>query len=141
MNRIRSITIGTMLTFALAVVAQQPATKAGASSSDGAKAGGMPTVEDQLKVLTEKLDLTATQRANIRPIVQKLHDATEKLTRDERLSREERLSKVRPLREQAGNKIRGFLNDDQKKKLDRYLAGQHAEMHGGLSGSTPPPQR
>jgi hypothetical protein len=34
-----------------------------------------------------------------------------------------------------------LLNDDQKKKLDQYLAGPHAEMHGGLSGATPPPQR
>lgn len=141
MNRIRSLTIGTLLTFALAVVAQQPAANAGASSSGGVESGGMPTVEDQLKVLTEKLDLNATQRANVRPIVQKLHDATEQLTRDERLSPEERLAKVRPQREQASSKIRALLSNNQKKKLDQYLAGPHAEMHGGLSGATLPPRR
>jgi Spy/CpxP family protein refolding chaperone len=136
MNRIRLLAIGTLFFFALAVLAQQTATKPSASS----EGGGMPTAEDQLKVLTEKLDLTAAQRAKVRPILQKLHDATEKLIQDERLSREERLAKVRPQREQAGEKIRALLNDDQKKKLDQYLAGPHPEMHGGLSGTTPPLQ-
>lgn len=101
----------------------------------------MPTVEEQLKVLTEKLDLTATQRAKVRPILRKLDDATEKLMQDQRLSREERLAKVRPQRNQADKKIRALLNDDQKKKLDQYVAGPHREMHGGLSGATAPPQR
>ena len=140
MNRIRSLAIGTLLIFALAL-AQQTATTPGISSRGGAEDGGMPTVEEQLKVLTEKLDLTATQRAKVRPILQKLDDATEKLMQDERLSREERLAKVRPQRKQADKKIRALLNDDQRKKLDQYLAGTHDQMHGGLSGATPPPQR
>ncbi|MBZ5595007.1 MAG: hypothetical protein LAP39_22420 [Acidobacteriia bacterium] len=141
MNRIRSLAIGTLLIFALAVLAQQTATTPGTSSRGGAEGGGMPTVEEHLKVLTEKLDLTATQRAKVRPILQKLDDATEKLMQDERLSREERLAKVRPQRKQADKKIRALLNDDQTKKLDQYLAAPHDEMHGGLSGATAPPQR
>jgi Spy/CpxP family protein refolding chaperone len=142
MNWIRSLAVGTLLIFALAVLAQQTATKPSTSSKGGAEnAGAMPTVEEQLKVLAEKVDLTASQRAKVRPILQKLHDATEKLMQDERLSREERLAKVRLQRKQADKKIRALLNDDQKKKLDQYLAGPHGEMHGGLSGATPPPQR
>ena len=74
MNRIHSSAIETLVIFALAVLAQQTATS-------GVEGGGMPTVEEQLKVLTEKLDLTATQRARVRPILQKLDDATEKLMR------------------------------------------------------------
>jgi hypothetical protein len=121
MNRICSLAIGALLIFALAL------------------ASGMPTVEEQLKVLTEKLDLTATQREKVRPILHKLHDATEKLLEDQRLSHDERLAKVRPQRKQADQKIRALLNDDQAKKLDQYLAGPHHEMHGPLSGTTPPP--
>jgi Spy/CpxP family protein refolding chaperone len=132
MNWIRSLAIGTLLIFALAVLAQQTATKPG---------GGLPTLEEQLKVLTGKLDLTASQRTKVRPIMQELHDATEKLMQDERLSHEERLAKVRAQREQADKKIQALLNDDQKKKLDQYLAGPHPEMHGGLSGATLPAQR
>jgi Spy/CpxP family protein refolding chaperone len=141
MNRIRSLAIGALLIFALAVLAQQTVTTPGTSSRGRAEGGGMPTVEEQLKVLTEKLDLTATQRAKVGPILQKLDDATEKLMQDERLSREERLTEVRPQRKQADKKIRALLNDDQAKKLDQYLAGPHPEMHGGLSGAMPPPQR
>ena len=115
MNWIRSLAVGTLLIFALAVLAQQTATK---PSRGGAEGGGKPTVEEQLTVFTEKLDLTASQRAKVRPILRKLHDATEKLMQDEGLSREERLAKVRPLRMQADKKMRASLNDDQKKKLD-----------------------
>jgi hypothetical protein len=38
----------------------------------------------------------------------------------------------------ADKKIREILSDDQKKKLDQYLQGPHSEMHGNLSGATPP---
>ena len=141
MNRIRLLAIGMLLIFALAAFAQQTPTTPDASSQGGAEGGGMPAVDEQLKVLTEKLDLTTTQRAKVRPILQKLDDATEKLEQDGRLSREERLAKVRPQRQQADRKIRALLNDDQKKKLDQYLGGTHDEMHGGLSGATPPQQR
>jgi Spy/CpxP family protein refolding chaperone len=141
MDRIRSLAIGTLLIFALAVLAQNTPNKPSTSSGGGAEGGGLPPVEEQLKVLTNKLDLTATQRTKVRPIMQDLHDATEKLMRDDRLSRDERLAKVRPQRKKADEKIRAMLNDDQQKKLDQYLAGPHPEMHGSLSGATPAPQR
>jgi Spy/CpxP family protein refolding chaperone len=141
MDRIRSLAIGTLLIFALAVLAQNTPNKPSTSSGGGAEGGGLPPVEEQLKVLTNKLDLTATQRTKVRPIMQDLHDATEKLMRDDRLSRDERLAKVRPQRKKAGEKIRALLNDDQQKKFDQYLAGPHPEMHGSLSGATSAPQR
>ena len=139
MNRSRAI--GILLIFALTVLAQRTPTTPGASPKSGVEDGGMPTVEEQLNVLTEKLDLTATQRAKVRPILQKLHDATEKLMQDDGLSREEQLAKVRPQRMQADKKMRALLNNGQKNKLDQYLAGPHREMHGDLSGATPPPPR
>jgi hypothetical protein len=40
-----------------------------------------------------------------------------------------------PQRYKADKKIREVLSDDQKKKLDQYLHGPHAEMHGNLSGA------
>ena len=143
MKRIHLLALGTMLMFALTTVGQQATTSAGspAKGVSGGEHAGLPTVEEQLKVLTEKLDLTAAQQAKIRPIMQELHDATQKLMQDESMSREERLGKVRPRRYAADKSIRGILNDDQKKKLDQYLQGPHREMHGDLSGATPPSQR
>ena len=143
MNRL--LAIGTLLMVALTAPAQQTATKPGGTDKEehgqrGAQ-DGVPTVKTQLKVLTEKLDLTGDQQARMKPILQKLHDATQKLVQDKSLSREERLAKVRPQRYRADKQIREFLSDDQKKKLDQYLQGPHPEMHGNLSGATPPPPR
>ncbi len=142
MNRIRLLAIGTMLMFALTTVAQQTTTQPGGPAkgvSGDAHDGGVPTVEGHLKVLTEKLDLTGDQQVKIKPILQELHDATQKLVQDESKSREERLGKVRACREKADKKIREILNEDQKKKLDQLEQEPHPELHGNLNGATPPP--
>ena len=144
MNRIHSLAIGTILIFALTAPAQQASTAPGAAEKNEHTPpdtqDGMPTVEEQLKVLTIKLDLTADQQAMIKPILQELHDATLKVVQDQSLSNEERLEKVRPQRFKAHDQIREILNDDQKKKLDEYLQGPHPEMHGKLKGTTTSPQ-
>jgi Spy/CpxP family protein refolding chaperone len=138
MNRL--LAIGTILIVALTAPAQQTTTRP--SSTDKEEHGqrsaqdSVPTVETQLKVLTEKLDLTANQQAKVKAILQELHDATLKLVRDKSLSHEERLARVRPQRYKANEQIREFLSDDQKKKLDQYLQGPHSEMHGNLTGPT-----
>ena len=120
MNHIRLLAIGTTLMFALTTVAQQT-TRPG---------GGVPTVQGHLKVLTEKLALTSDQQTKIKPILQELHDATQKLEQDESMSREERMGKVRASREKADKKIREILNDEQKKKLDQLEQQPHPELHG-----------
>jgi hypothetical protein len=107
-----------------------------AQGHDGSKHQGsgqeLPTVEDHMKVLTEKLALNGSQQAKIKPIMQTLHDATLKFMHDEKLSHEERLDRVMPLRLNADKKIREVLSDDQKQKLDQYEQGPHPEMHGDL---------
>ena len=139
MNRIRLLAIGTMLMLALTVVAQQAAKQSDRPAPDrpapdlpakgehghGVR-DGVPTLEGHLKVLSEKLDLTSDQQAKIKPILQELHDATQKLTQDESMSREERLDKVKASREKADKKIREILNDDQKKKLDQLEQEPHS---------------
>jgi len=134
-----------MLIVALTAPAQQTATGPGGTDKDEHGQRGaqddVPTVETQLKVLTEKLDLTGDQQARIKPILEELHDATQKLVQDKSLSREERLAKVRPQRYKADKLIREFLNDDQKQKLDRLEREPHPELHGNLDGATPRPAR
>ena len=144
MNRFHSLAIGTIFIFTLAAPAQPTAT-APVSAGEGrqgqpAMQDEVPTADDQLKILTVKLDLTADQQAKVKPILQELHDATLKVVQDQSLSNEERLEKVRPQRFKAHDQIREILNDDQKKKLDEYLQGPHPEMHGKLKGTTTSPQ-
>jgi hypothetical protein len=142
MNRYGLLLMGTMLIFAVSAQAQQTTTsaRAPAKGESGQEDAGLPTVETQLKGLTEKLNLSGDQQNKIRPILKELHGVTEKLAEDNSLSHEERLAKVRPQRHKADEQIREVLSDYQKKKLDAYLRGPHPEMHGNLTGAmTPPP--
>jgi Spy/CpxP family protein refolding chaperone len=139
-----------MLMFALTVVAQQTATQPDRPAPDrpvqnehgqGGVNSGVPTAEAHLKVLTAKLDLTGDQQTKIKPILQKLHDATQKLVQNENMSREERQRKMRSYRYTADKEIREILNDDQKKKLDQLEQESHLELHGNVNGAPPPPPR
>jgi hypothetical protein len=134
MKRIPLIAIMSFSMFANAALAQRSAAKPGGEAQDS-----LPTVEEQLKVLKEKLGLSAKQQAKVRPILQQLHDATENVMQDQSLSREQRLAKVRPQRQMADKKMRAILSDEQRKKLDQYEQGPHGEMHGTLSGTPKPP--
>jgi len=138
MNRIRLFAIGSMLTFAPAMLAQQTATEPGRPLEGAVQANDLPDVGNQLKVLTEKLDLTAEQQPKVKTILQALHDSTQKIMQDKTISRDELLDKVRPLRMKANNQLREILTDDQKKKLDQYLQGPHPDMHGTLQPKAPP---
>jgi hypothetical protein len=144
MNRFYALVFGTSLIFALNVSAQQPATAR--VSSDKSQQGQpstqdyVPTAGEQLKVLTNKLDLTEDQQAKVTPILEGLHDATIKISQDHNLSREERLAKVRPIRYRAHDQISAILNEEQKKKLEQFMQGPHAEMHGNLSRAASSPQ-
>jgi Spy/CpxP family protein refolding chaperone len=135
MNRIRLLTIGSMLLFVPAILAQQTAPPGG-SAKVAAQDLNLPKVEEQLKVLTPKLELTADQQPKVKTILQGLHDATQKLMQDETMSNEQLLDKVRPLRLKADKQLREILSDDQIKKLNQYLQGPHSEMHGNLHGTT-----
>jgi Spy/CpxP family protein refolding chaperone len=132
MKRIPLVAMISML--AIGALAQQSAATPGSGAQDS-----LPSVEEQLKVLNEKLDLTAEQQTEIKPILQHLHDTTENAMQDHNLSNQERLAKVRPQRLMADKKMREILSDEQKKKLDQYEKGPHREMHGTLSGTPKPP--
>lgn len=140
MNRYRLLMMGTILIFAVTAHARQTTTSANAPAKgvSGGEDAGLPTVDTQLKVLTEKLNLSGDQQSKIRPILKELHDATEKLAQDKSLSHADRLAKVRPQRYKSDKQIREILSDDQKKKLDAYEHGPHSEMHGNLTEATTP---
>jgi Spy/CpxP family protein refolding chaperone len=144
MNRFHSFAFGAILIFALNVSAQQAATAPGSAEKSGQGQPSMqdnvPSADEQLKVLTSKLDLTDDQKARIKPILQGVYEATVKISQDQSLSRDERLARVRPIRYNAHDQISAILTDEQKEKLEQYMQGPHPEMHGNLSGATSSPQ-
>ncbi len=116
MNRLRCLAIGTLLAFSLLAGAQSPQPTNDAAASN---------IDQHMKLLTDKLDLTSDQQARVRPILQEMHDATEKTMQDESISTGERADNARQIFYKADKKARLLLNDDQKKKLDQL----EAEMH------------
>ena len=140
MNRFRLIAIGTIMLFALTTVAQQAATQNASPAENPASQGGVnsgvPTVEDHLKMLSEKLALTAGQQTKARPILQEMRDSTQKVMRIQKISDDERTSKMRACHLRADTKLREILNDDQKKKLDQLEQDAHMDVHGNVSGGT-----
>ena len=119
MNRSRFIAIAAAFAFAFPAIAQQSAPPA----------HHMPTVDEHLKVLSEKLDLTADQQEKARPILKKMQDAMQTVMSDASLTPEQMHAQMRPAHEKADRELRAILTDEQKKKLDEMEA-QHPDMHG-----------
>ena len=120
---------------ALAVYGQQqnPSTKAPSSAGTQGQAAphAMPSVDDQLKNLTDRLSLTADQQAKIKSILEDTHAQAQTLMHDNSLSQDDRRSKMRSLHESSSAKVRDLLNDDQKKKFDAWQQEMRTQHAGG----------
>lgn len=68
MNRVR-VAIGLLMLLTLAVFAQE--------AHNGHAGHAMPSADQHLKMLSEKLDLTADQQAKARPILQEMTDGAQ----------------------------------------------------------------
>jgi Spy/CpxP family protein refolding chaperone len=130
MNRIRLLAAATVLMFALSMGAQQTAQ----SPDNHAAAAAVANVDQHLKMISEKLALTPDQEAKARPILQQMHDESQKLQDDTTLTPEQRQAAMHPIFMKADQQMREFLTDDQKKKLDEMEAQMH---HSRPSSSTP----
>ncbi len=118
MTRVR-FAIGMLMVLALAVFAQE--------AHNGHSGHAMASADQHLQMLTEKLDLTADQQAKAKPILQEMTDGAQKAMSDETLPREERTKKAHAVMMQADKKLRTFLTEEQKAKLDDMEQNQ---MHG-----------
>jgi Spy/CpxP family protein refolding chaperone len=87
----------------------------------------MPSVDQHLKLLTEKLDLTADQQAKAKPILQEMTDGAQKAMNDQSVPQEDRMKNAHAVMQQADKKLRAILTDEQKTKLDEM---EQSQMHG-----------
>jgi predicted ATP-dependent endonuclease of OLD family len=112
----------------LGAAAQQTAADAG-SIDDSKRAAhtNMSIAEEHLRMLSEKLNLSAEQQEKARPLIQNMLEERQSLLRDQSLSSQQRSQKQRALHERADRELRHFLNEDQKKKLDELEAQHRAE--------------
>ncbi len=77
-------------------------------------------------------------RQQARPILQRMHDGSQKLEDDSALPPEQRHAAMHALFTKADQQMRVFLTDPQKKTLDEMEAQMHQEHHGSPDASPAP---
>lgn len=97
----------------------------------------MPSVDDQLKHLTKKLNLTAEQQDKLKPILEDQRAQMEKIHSDTSLSREDRFSKMQELRQNSDSQIKSVLTEEQQKNFDKMREEQRGRMGRWRKGGTP----
>lgn len=137
MKMIRKFALLAVCALALGAVAQQNPPSQGGSGDQG-RPRRMPTVDEQMKDMTEKLSLTSDQQSKIRPIVEDAHNQTMKIMQDDSMSREDKRAKLRTIHETSSAKARELLNDDQKKKFDEMMQERMRQRQQNNSGENHP---
>jgi periplasmic protein CpxP/Spy len=119
---------------------QQPDQQSGPAMGRGMGRRPMPSVDDQIKHLSKKLNLTDDQQAKLKPIFEDQHKQMEQIHNDSSLSREDRFSKMQALRQSSDTQIKGVLNEEQQKSFDKMRAEQQDRMKQWRRGgeSAPP---
>ena len=117
MNRVK-IAIGIVMMLALAVFAQE--------AHQNGHGHSMPSADQHLKMLTEKLDLTADQQAKAKPILEEMTTRAQKAMNDQSLPQDQRMQKAHETMMQSDKKLRAILTDEQKAKLDEMESQMRA---------------
>lgn len=102
---------------------------------NGEKHGRMGSVDDQVKMLSEKLNLSDDQQAKVKSILTDQHQQMQAIRDDSSLSQDDKRSKMRGLRDATHSKIRDVLNDDQKTKFDQMQQEMRERSKEGKSGN------
>ena len=133
MKQITTAIFAALLLLGFAAFAQQqnPPAKAPPAGDQGQARHAMPSVDDQLKNLTDKLSLTADQQAKIKPVLEDTNTQAQAVMKDNSLSQDDRRAKMRSLHESSTAKIRDVLNDDQKKKFDDWQQEMRRQHQAG----------
>lgn len=105
-----------------------------------------PTIDEQVQMLTQDLDLSPEQQAKMRNILEEQHQQAMTIVDDSTMTRDEKIQKIRALREVTIAKARTILNSDQQQKLDNMLNatpqvpnGQRSPGSNPPAGTAPPP--
>lgn len=119
---------------AAAVALALPSIQSGFAQQSEAPAAAphtMPSVDDHLRMLTQKLDLTDDQQDKARPIIAEMQDAMQKVNDDKSLTHDEAMAKTHAAFMKADKQFREFLTEKQKAKLDEM----EQQMHPGHGAS------
>lgn len=97
-------------------------------------------IDDQVKILSSELNLTASQQDKVKSILTDQHQQAMSVVQDTSMSREDKLQKIHSLRETTISKVRQALTPDQQPKFDQMIENMNQRQGGGAppSSTTPP---
>jgi vacuolar-type H+-ATPase subunit E/Vma4 len=104
----------------------------------------MSNIDDQVKVLSDQLNLSPDQQSKVKSILTDQHDQAMALIQDNSMAREAKVEKIHSLRTSTISKVREVLKDDQKTKFDQMVQQQDEHLRQQQNGtsnapaSTPP---
>ena len=96
------------------------------------------TVDDQLKALTERLDLDSTQQSMVKIILQRCQVELLDVHKNDSLSAVDRFNAMKAVHEKANDRIAHLLNPDQSKKFDQMRNHTPAQSLPKPEAATPP---
>lgn len=78
------------------------------------------SLDERVKAFAKALDLTETQQAGVKSILQRQEIQARKIQFDSAISGADRIVRFRALQQQTVSQIRALLNEEQKKKYDPF---------------------
>jgi len=128
MKQVRLLALLATCLFALAAFAQQnPPAKENAENKHGGHEMG--NVDEHVKELSNKLNLTADQQTKVKAILEQNHQQMETVMKDESMSKEDKHAKMKSMHDSIHTQIRDVLTDDQKPKFDAMVKDMEDHMH------------
>jgi len=134
MNRkLLSLALGSLFSIGAALAAPVPQDQSqdsnGGQQQSAERGRRHMDPEKEIAFLTKKLNLTADQQNQIKPILADRQQQMEALRADTSLSREDRFSKMKTIREDSRAKIEALLTADQKSTFEQ-MKPQGRSEHG-----------
>jgi Spy/CpxP family protein refolding chaperone len=141
----KKVILSSALAFTMAFSSSAAFAQMGQSGAMGQGSGqwhgqrGPMSADQRLQMLTQQLNLTSDQQAQIKPILENESQQMQAVQQDSSLSQQDRMSKMKEIRETTASQIKPILNADQQAKWEQMMShrGQHGGMGPGAGG--PPP--
>ena len=130
MKQIRLLTVLAACLFAMTALAQQnPPAKGSGEHKHGQMGHEMGNVDEHVKELSTKLNLSADQQTRVKAIMEEHHQQMEAIMKDDSMSKDDKHAKMQSLHDSAHSKVREILNDEQKPKFDAMMKDMQDQMH------------
>jgi periplasmic protein CpxP/Spy len=146
-NKLFAIALGGMLALtATAALNAQDQTQTQAPATGGQQQGQrghghrqMMDPNKQLEHMTKKLNLSADQQTQIKPILVDRQQKMQALWQDQSLSRQDRRTKAMTIQQDTRTKLEATLNYQQKQQFEEFQAKMQARRQHRTGGENQAP--